>query len=334
VSTGMFAECKNHFLSVERALTYSKVEQEAAAVLPADAALAASGWPFEGQIAFSDVKMCYRPGLPLVLAGVSMVIEGGQKTAVVGRTGAGKSSLSVALLRLSELDDGAITIDGQNIRGLGLAVLRRSITMIQQDAILFAGTVRTNLDPLSEHADSMLEAALETVEFSRHMGASAGINTNVADAGSNLSAGTRQLLGVAAASLRRSKIVLLDEATANCDFATDATIQRVIRASFSGATMLCIAHRLETIIDYDSVIVMQHGVAAEHGAPAELLDDSSSLFSALVRDTGKQAAQSLRASASTALACARLKTKSCLKVGPDATSELDGVPRVTSSENV
>jgi len=216
---------------------------------------------------------------------------------VVGRTGAGKSSLSVALFRLVELAAGSITIDGVDISSLGLAMLRRAMTIIQQDAMLFAGTIRSNLDPIGTHSDEALDAALRTVDFVRHAGGEATLDTNVAEGGANLSAGTRQLLGVAGALLRHSRIVMLDEATASIDFTTDATIQRVVRKSFDAATILTIAHRLDTVIDYDDVIVMSHGVAAECGAPAQLLRNEGSLFSALVRDTGTQSAKSLRESA-------------------------------------
>ena len=143
----MWAECNNHFVSVERALGYTKVPQEAAAVNDGDAALITSAWPANGALKFTDVAMRYRPGLPLVLQGASFEIGGGVKAAVVGRSGAGKSSLSVALLRLAELDSGSISIDGVDLSSLGLTLLRKTITFIQQDAILFAGTIGSN--PLS-----------------------------------------------------------------------------------------------------------------------------------------------------------------------------------------
>ena len=298
----MWAECTNHFVSVERALQYTRVDQEASGVCDGDAALAASAWPTAGALTFDNVCMCYRPGLPLVLKHASFTITGGAKAAVVGRSGAGKSSLSVALLRLAEIDGGRILIDGIDVRPMGLTLLRRAITFIQQDAVLFAGTIRSNLDPFREHTPPELEQALAAVDFARLSGSTEGIDADVSEAGANLSAGLRQLLLLARALLDRSRLLLMDEATANCDQETDARIQAVVRECFSRTTLLTIAHRLDTIIDYDQVIVMADGRVAEDGPPASLLDDGESLFSALVDRGGKAAAARLRASAQTSRA--------------------------------
>ena len=291
----MWAECNNHFVSVERALGYTKVPQEAAAVNDGDAALITSAWPANGALKFTDVAMRYRPGLPLVLQGASFEIGGGVKAAVVGRSGAGKSSLSVALLRLAELDSGSISIDGVDLSSLGLTLLRKTITFIQQDAILFAGTIGSNLDPFSEHTRLQCEQALEQVDFARLSGSSEGVELEVAEGGANLSAGTRQLVLLAKALLRSTKLLVMDEATANCDFATDTVIQRVVRTKFAGATLLTIAHRLDTIIDYDMLLLMADGKVAEHGPPLELLETPGSRFAALVGDGAE--AERLRAAA-------------------------------------
>ena len=249
-------------------------------------------------------------------------------TAIVGRTGAGKSSLSVALLRLAELSGGTIAIDGVDLSTVGLPLLRRSITFIQQEPLLFGGTIRSNLDPLEQHPDHHLEAVLREVYFVRLSGNGAKgpsgggggnsigcggdgsgggggtsgtvgdtLQMEVAEGGGNLSAGLRQLLMLARAMLRRSPVLLMDEATANCDFVTDAVIQRVIRSHFAAATILTIAHRLETIIDYDLLLLLANGRVAEAGEPATLLDDPQSGFSALVAEAGKQAAGRLREAA-------------------------------------
>jgi len=269
-------------------------------------------------VSFIDVQMRYRPELPLVLRGIAFDIAGGRKAAIVGRTGAGKSSVSVALLRLAELNGGTIAIDGVDIATVGLPLLRRSLTFIQQEPLLFAGTVRSNLDPLEQHPDHQLETVLREVDFVRlsgngSNGAAVGANDancggasgetggallmEVAEGGGNLSAGLRQLLMLARAMLRRSPVLLMDEATANCDFATDAVIQRVIRSHFGAATIVTIAHRLETIIDYDLLLLLANGRVAEAGEPARLLDDLESNFSALVAEAGERAAARLREAA-------------------------------------
>ena len=293
----MWAEVNNHFVSVERALSYTKLPQEPPPLAAADARLAPVGaWPSAGALRFAGVRMAYRPGLPLVLDGVDFSLPGGVKAAVVGRSGAGKSSLSVALLRLAPLAAGAITIDGVDISELGLRTLRRAVTFIQQDAMLFAGSLRANLDPFDEHTDAQLEAALAEVDWPRLSGSADGVAYDVAEGGANLSSGTRQLVMLARALLRGSRLLMLDEATANVDFATDAVMQRVVRSRFPRATILTIAHRLDTIIDYDHLLLMADGRVAEAGRPSELLERPDSLFSALV---GKgPAAERLRGLAS------------------------------------
>ena len=297
----MWAEVKNNFVSVERALSYTKIAQEDAAVRATDAVLSASRaqptpWPQCGALSFEAVEMRYRPGLPLVLRGVDICLKGGVKAAVVGRSGAGKSSLSVALLRLAPLEAGRIAIDGVDVATLGLRALRRAVTFIQQDAVMFAGSLRSNLDPFGEHSDDQLDEALSAVEWQRLSGVAEGLNHlvhEVAEGGANLSAGTRQLVLLARALLRGTKLLLLDEATANVDYATDAVMQRVLRHRFPSATLLTIAHRLESIIDFDQLLLMVDGRVAEAGRPAELLAQRESLFSALVGTS--PAAKRLRA---------------------------------------
>jgi len=291
----MWAEVRNHFVSVERVLTYTKLPQEPPRVAAGDAQLIEGAWPQLGAIHFESVQMAYRPGLPLVLDRVDFAITGGIKAAVVGRSGAGKSSLTVALLRLAPLSAGVIKIDGVDISTLGLQLLRRSITFIQQDAILFAGTIRSNLDTFGEHTDQEVMSALAQVDWPRISRSSEGVCKEVAEGGANLSAGTRQLLMLARALLRGASILVLDEATANVDFQTDAVIQSVVRSKFPHATVLTIAHRLDTIIDYDLLLVMVAGRVVEAGQPSELLMTPDSLFASLV-GTGPNG-ERLRASA-------------------------------------
>ena len=296
----MYAEVCNHFVSVERALTYTKLPQEPPGAAPGDGALEARGWPERGALRFADVRMAYRPGLPLVLDSLSFSLDAGAKTAIVGRSGAGKSSLSVALLRLAPLAGGAITLDGVDIGAVGLRTLRRAITFIRQDAVMFAGTLRENLDPFGQHTDAELSAVLEEVDWARLSGSADGVAQLIAEGGANLSSGTRQLAMLARALLRRSRLLLLDEATANVDYQTDGVIQRVLRSRFPHASILTIAHRIDTIIDYDRLLLMAGGRLAEEGRPTDLLADPSSRFSALV-GTGPNADR-LRAAAAAAAA--------------------------------
>ena len=196
------------------------------------------------------------------------------------------------------LDAGRIEIDGVDLSGVGMPLLRRSMTFIRQEPLLFAGTVRSNLDPLAQHSDDELHAALLPVAFARLLGCTGDpLQLEVAEGGANLSAGLRQLLMLARAMLCDARVLLMDEATANCDYTTDAVIQRVVRSHFAHATIMTIAHRLETIIDYDLLLLLADGCVAESGEPGRLLDDPASRFSALVDETGASAAEKLRSAA-------------------------------------
>jgi ABC-type multidrug transport system fused ATPase/permease subunit len=225
--------------------------------------------------------MRYRPGLPLVLRGVSLSVKGGEKVGIVGRTGAGKSTLVTALLRLVELDSGNITIDGTDISTLGLHALRSVVAVIPQDPVLFSGTVRTNLDPFGSHTDELLWDAVSRALL---QSAISSLDDAVDENGSNFSVGQRQLLCIARAFLTKARVIVMDEATASVDVETDASIQKMIREEFSNATCLTVAHRLNTIMDSDKVLVMDQGIAAEFDSPTNLLGRQDSLFKALVDD--------------------------------------------------
>ncbi|KAF8907014.1 P-loop containing nucleoside triphosphate hydrolase protein [Gymnopilus junonius] len=265
--------------SVERIVHYAKeVEQEK---YKGDSNLQPpSSWPATGSIEMNDLQLCYRPELPPVLAGLSMRLESGEKLGIVGRTGAGKSSIMVALYRLVEPSSGSIKIDGVDISTLDLEILRRSISIIPQEAVI-PGTVRSNLDPFGQHGDAVLWDALKRAHLVPKEADEKSIVTvthanrfmldaTIDDDGSNLSMGERSLISLARALVKKSRVLVLDEATASVDYETDRKIQDTIAREFRDQTVLCIAHRLHTIIGYDRVCVMDAGRVAELDTPASL----------------------------------------------------------------
>ena len=209
-----------------------------------------------------------------------------EKVGVVGRTGAGKSSLIAALFRLVE-PDGDILIDGHSIKEKKLKDLRKSISIIPQDPVLFTGTLRMNLDPFSSYSDDEIWDALRLSNLFGFVSAlPKGLQHNFTEGGDNLSVGQRQLMCLARALLRKTKILVLDEATANVDLETDEFIQDVIRKEFSHCTVLTIAHRLNTIIDYDKILVLHEGKVVEFDSPESLMRNEGSSFHSMLKDAG------------------------------------------------
>lgn len=246
-----------------------------------------SDWPSKGKINFNGYSTRYRDGLELVLKEISFEIKGGHRVGVVGRTGAGKSSLTLALFRLVEAADGRITIDGVDIGQLGLYDLRSRITIIPQDPVLFTGTLRLNLDPFEKHSDADLWTALELAHLKPFVeGLDEGLSHPVSEGGENLSVGQKQLICLARAVLRKSKVIVLDEATAAVDIETDELIQQTIRREFNDCTIVTIAYRLNTILDYDRVLVMNRGTIAEYDSPSNLINDHNSIFHSMAKDSG------------------------------------------------
>ncbi|CAG2119673.1 unnamed protein product [Medioppia subpectinata] len=289
------AECETQMVSVERIVEYSGLEPETE---PTDSVQSPPReWLQTGRIEFVDVSLRYPNRAELALNGLNLVFTGGQRVGVVGRTGAGKSSLVAALFRLHPTG-GRILIDGVDHRTVPVGELRRRLSVAPQEAIVFGGSVRHNLDPFDEHRDDRLWEALEAVQLRQALlEMPAQLAHELTDGGANLSVGQRQLLCLARAILRRSRILVLDEATASVDPETDALIQRAIGRHFAAATVLTIAHRLHTVIDSDQVLVMDAGRAVEYGPPHELLASSESVFYGLVAQTGPQMAAELRRAA-------------------------------------
>jgi len=284
------AEAEGAVTAIERISRMTDTPQEPDFDKKGDSVVDPS-WPMKGALEFRDVKMRYRPRLPLALDGLSFKVEAGQHCGVVGRTGAGKSTLATALFRLVEIESGQIIVDNVDLSKLGLSDVRgrpNGIAIIPQDPFLFAGTLRECLDPFGVSSDEKLLDALASV---RMLNSGKGINyldSRVEEGGANYSVGERSLLVLARAMLARPKLLLMDEATANIDGETDSFIQKMLRTRFRSTTLLTIAHRLDTIMDYDKIIVMGDGKLAEFGSPLELIERNG-LFRELVDATGEGA---------------------------------------------
>ncbi|XP_046392414.1 ATP-binding cassette sub-family C member 4-like isoform X2 [Ischnura elegans] len=298
--TGMFqwgmrqsAEMENQMTSVERVVEYTDVEKEPPLVSPPDSRPPMK-WPFAGKISFEKLSLFYNPDDPPVLKNLNFAVESHEKVGIVGRTGAGKSSLIAALFRLTDLK-GSITIDGlETTKTMGLHDLRSKISIIPQEPFIFSGTLRKNLDPFDEFPDYVLKKALEEVELKDAVeDLAGGINAVMSEGGSNLSVGQRQLVCLARAIIRNNKILVLDEATANVDPKMDAVIQKTIREKFSDCTVLTIAHRLHTVMDSDRVLVMDSGEVAEFDKPFVLLQNTNGILFGMVQKTGKAMADTL-----------------------------------------
>jgi len=289
-----WAEMENNFNSVERLWYYAKEVDQEAPVLIAEKR-PPSDWPSKGEISLRNVVFRYREGLPDVLHGLNLDIKGGEKIGVVGRTGSGKSTIMIALFRLVELAEGQICIDGVDISQMGLYDLRTKLAIIPQDPVLFHGTIRLNLDPFQRHTDQELWDALERSDLKQYIAScSGGLDSDVSEGGENLSVGQRQLLCLARAMLTKARIIVMDEATASVDVKTDAFLQKALRIDFKNCTLLTIAHRLNTIIDYDKVLVLDNGYIKEFDSPHNLLSNPQSAFSSMIDETGSSNAVLLR----------------------------------------
>ncbi|NWU61608.1 MRP3 protein, partial [Pterocles burchelli] len=280
----MTSELETNIVAVERIKEYSETETEAPWIIegkspPAD-------WPSKGELEFVNYSVRYRKGLDLVLKGLNLQVHGGEKIGIVGRTGAGKSSMTLCLFRILEAAKGEIKIDGVKISEIGLHDLRSRLTIIPQDPVLFSGTLRMNLDPFNNYSDEEIWKALELSHLKRFVSSQPStLEYECSEGGENLSVGQRQLVCLARALLRKTRILILDEATAAIDLETDDLIQMTIRTQFEDCTVLTIAHRLNTIMDYTRVLVLDNGTIAEFDTPANLIA-SKGIFYSMAKDAG------------------------------------------------
>ncbi|KAK4158804.1 92fa4e65-f2b9-41ea-8f4e-0e0d5e2b8a44 [Cladorrhinum sp. PSN259] len=300
----LYANLELNMNSAERIIEYTELPTESLSGENPPAA-----WPTEGRIEVNDLVVGYSADLPPVLKGLTFSVKRNERIGVVGRTGAGKSSLTLALFRFLEARSGSIHIDGLDISKIKLHDLRSRLAIIPQDPVLFSGTVRSNLDPFNHHTDDQLRDCLERVHLLTNSSSSSGTstptsssappkNTNpfssldspIAEGGLNLSQGQRQLLCLARAIVSRPRVMVLDEATSAVDMHTDSLIQRSIREQFTDATLIVIAHRLSTIADFDRVLVLSDGMVAEFGSPRELweLKDGQGIFRGMCEESGEK----------------------------------------------
>ncbi|XP_055326164.1 probable multidrug resistance-associated protein lethal(2)03659 [Sitodiplosis mosellana] len=279
------AELENQMTSVERVIEYAELPSEPP--LDSDEKNAPpKDWPHYGNIEFKSLSLRYAEKNARTLLNLNFRINAKEKVGVVGRTGAGKSSIIQSLFRLAQ-NEGQILIDGIDVGVIGLHDLRKKISIIPQEAVLFSGSLRFNLDPVAERSDDELWNSLEQVELKSVISAlPGGIDCKVLDGGSNFSAGQRQLLCLARAILRNNRILILDEATANVDSETDRLIQDTIRNKFGDCTVITIAHRLHTVMDSDKVLVMDAGEIMEFDHPFELIQKPDGIFKRLLDQTG------------------------------------------------
>ncbi|NXL78506.1 MRP3 protein, partial [Leptocoma aspasia] len=280
----MTSELETNIVAVERIKEYSETETEAPWIIEGKSP--PKNWPSKGELEFVNYSVRYRKDLDLVLKGLNLQVHGGEKIGIVGRTGAGKSSMTLCLFRILEAVKGEIKIDGLKISEIGLHDLRSRLTIIPQDPVLFSGTLRMNLDPFNKYSDEEIWKALELSHLKRFVSSQPSmLDYECSEGGENLSVGQRQLVCLARALLRKTKILILDEATAAIDLETDDLIQMTIRTEFVDCTVLTIAHRLNTIMDYTRVLVLDNGTIAEFDKPANLIA-AKGIFYSMAKDAG------------------------------------------------
>ncbi|THG05400.1 hypothetical protein TEA_002119 [Camellia sinensis var. sinensis] len=274
---------ENKIISVERIFQYTSIQSESPLVIEENRP--GSQWPSHGDVHIQDLQVRYAPNMPLVLRGLTCTFPRGMKTGIVGRTGSGKSTLIQTLFRIVEPAAGQILIDGIVIFSIGLHDLRSRLSIIPQDPTMFEGIVRSNLDPLEEHTDEQIWEALDKCQLGDEVRNKEGkLDSAVTENGENWSMGQRQLVCLGRVLLKKSKVLVLDEATASVDTATDNLIQQTLKQHFTDCTVLTIAHRITSVVDSDMVLLLDHGLIEEFDSPTKLLENKSSSFAKLVAE--------------------------------------------------
>ena len=274
-----FATTENNMISVERAKKYTEIQGEKPSIIRGrDEKLEENNWPKEGKIRFENYSVRYRPNTEIVLKKLNFSVNGNEKVGVVGRTGSGKSTICLCLFRILEPLTGTIYIDDEDITTIGLDLLRKNITIIPQDPCLMEGTLKYNIDPFNKVSNEEIISILKKIGFEYTESDDKILDRKIEQSGTNLSVGEKQLVCICRAILRKSKIVVMDEATANIDMTTEEKIQKALQYVLDNSTVITVAHRIKTIIDYDKILVLNNGEMAEFDSPSNLLNDENSLF--------------------------------------------------------
>ena len=272
-----FSNFENTMTKMERSLSYTKIISERAQTLTSDLAL--RDWPSKGEILFENYNVKYRNDTELVLKNINFHLKPGEHLGIVGRTGSGKSTISLCLFRILEAYSGKIYIDGVDISRVGLKKLRESITIIPQDSTLMDGTLRYNIDPVNCYTDKEITQVMKQIGFDYILTLNKeGLDQKISENGSNLSIGEKQLICITRAILRKSRIIVLDEATASIDYKTEEIIQKALNEILASSTMICIAHRIKTVMNADKILVLENGEIMEFDSPNNLLNNKNSYF--------------------------------------------------------
>ena len=275
-----FSNFENTMTNMERSLSYTKIIGEKPQTLKCDRGL--KNWPSKGEIIFENFSAKYRPDTEIVLKNITFSIKAGEHIGLVGRTGCGKSTLALCLFRLIEPETGKIYIDDVDITSIGLKKLRENLTIITQESMILDGTLRYNFDPKGQHSDKEIWKVLRKIGFDDFVKKQPLYLSHViSENGSNLSIGEKQLICITRAILRKSKIVILDEATASIDYKHEEIVQKAIEQILKNSTLISIAHRIKTVLNSDKILVLENGEIKEYEKPDVLLKDKKSYFSEL-----------------------------------------------------